>query len=543
MVNMVTFGVITSIFLAATFYLGWCGYKGTRDNSEFLLGRNKTSPVIIALSYGATFVSASAIVGFGGMSAKYGLSMIWLTVLCIVVGTLIAFMVFGKRMRRIGKEMGAFTFSDFLGKRFRSPGIRTVSALIIIIGMPIYCAAVLLGGANFVTATTGINKDMVLLGLSLIVALYVTYGGVIAVMYNDALQATIMFVGMIIISVFTFYELGGVVDANTALGMLWDAKIASGDEVMQALAANGMTGWASFPEFGSNVWMTVVTTLLLGVGIGALAQPQLAVRFMSAKDEKTLNRSLGIGAVFILVILGSAFTFGALSNVYFADQHGGLAAIEYIPNVDMIIPTFVNELFVNVTFGDIFISIFMLAILCASISTMSALLHTMGVSVGYDLWSRIRKESLTVGSDMVRSMRSNRISTLVMMIAVVIVAYCMPSNIIAKATTIFMGLTAATLLSAYAHGLFSKRPNTTAAKCSIVVGALTWTLWAFFVEYSTSKLGLCRMIFGVDSLTSGILGYVDPLVVALPLSAITLIAVCLLRPTEETTGVGLTQEV
>ncbi|MFA5452227.1 MAG: sodium:solute symporter family protein, partial [Candidatus Methanomethylophilaceae archaeon] len=243
MVNMIIFGVITSIFLAATVYLGWYGYKSTRDNSEFLLGRNKASPVIIALSYGATFVSASAIVGFGGMAAKYGLSMIWLTVLCIVVGTLIAFVVFGKRMRRIGKELGAFTFSDFLGKRFRSPGIRTVSALIIIIGMPIYCAAVLLGGVNFVTATTGINKDLVLLGLSLIVALYVTYGGVIAVMYNDALQASIMLVGMIIIGTFTFYELGGIVDANTALGALWDAKIASGDEIMKALAANGMTGW------------------------------------------------------------------------------------------------------------------------------------------------------------------------------------------------------------------------------------------------------------------------------------------------------------
>ncbi|MFA6679648.1 MAG: sodium:solute symporter family protein [Candidatus Methanomethylophilaceae archaeon] len=542
MVNMIIFGVITSIFLAATFYLGWYGYKSTRDNSEFLLGRNKASPVIIALSYGATFVSASAIVGFGGMAAKYGLSMIWLTVLCIVVGTLIAFVVFGKRMRRIGKELGAFTFSDFLGKRFRSPGIRTVSALIIIIGMPIYCAAVLLGGVNFVTATTGINKDLVLLGLSLIVALYVTYGGVIAVMYNDALQASIMLVGMIIIGTFTFYELGGIVDANTALGALWDAKIASGDEIMKALAANGMTGWTSFPEFGSNVWMTVVTTLLLGVGIGALAQPQLAVRFMSAKDEKTLNRSLGIGAVFILIILGSAFTFGALSNVFFAEQHGGLSAIEYISNIDMIIPTFVNELFANVTFGDIFISIFMLAILCASISTMSALLHTMGVSMGYDLWSRIKKESVTTGSNLVRSMRSNRISTLMMMVVVVIVAYCMPSNIIAKATTIFMGLTAATLLSAYAHGLFSKKPNTVAAKCSIIVGAVAWMLWAFFVEYGTSKLGLCKMIFGVDSLASGTLGYVDPLVIALPLSAITLVIVCLVRPIEDTTETAVSEQ-
>jgi hypothetical protein len=36
-----------------------------RDNKEFLLGRNKTNSVIIGLSYGATFLSASAVIGFG----------------------------------------------------------------------------------------------------------------------------------------------------------------------------------------------------------------------------------------------------------------------------------------------------------------------------------------------------------------------------------------------------------------------------------------------------------------------------------------------
>ncbi|MFA5453487.1 MAG: hypothetical protein WC248_07930, partial [Candidatus Methanomethylophilaceae archaeon] len=91
-------------------------------------------------------------------------------------------------------------------------------------------------------------------------------------------------------------------------------------------------------------------------------------------------------------------------------------------------------------------------------------------------------------------------------------------------------------------GLFSKKPNTIAAKCSIIVGAVAWMLWAFFVEYGTSKLGLCKMIFGVDSLASGTLGYVDPLVIALPLSAITLVIVCLVRPIEDTTEIAVSEQ-
>jgi Na+/panthothenate symporter len=526
MVNTLILTAITALFITATIYLGWYGYKSTKNNGEFLLGKNKSSPILIALSYGATFISTSAIVGFGGMSAIYGMSLVWLVVLCIAVGTILAFVVFGKRTRKKGAELNSFTFSDLLGKMFKSGSIRSVSALIVLVGMPVYCAAVLLGGVNFISVTVGIDKDIALLGLSLIVVLYVTYGGVIAVMYNDALQGAIMFAGMVLILAFTLYNLGGVTEANTALGNLWNTKV--GEANFAGLVSGGMRGWTSAPEFGSNIWLTVVTTLLMGVGIGSIAQPQLAVRFMSAKDDKTINRSMWIGAVFIVVILGAAFTIGPLSNVFFANRPGGLTAMEYISNTDMIIPTFVNELFAGVTFGDVFISVFILALICASISTMSALLHTMGSAAGYDLWSQYqerkgKKSEVTKG--MVKSLKTSRISTMLMMIVVVIVAYVMPGSIIAVATTVFMGLTAAAILPTYAHGLFSDNPDTAAAKASIAVGAMSWTIWALFVNGKISGLlGTPLMVDAGSWMT-----FVDPLVIGLPLSAITLIVVYAIR--------------
>jgi SSS family solute:Na+ symporter len=82
------------------------------------------------------------------------------------------------------------------------------------------------------------------------------------------------------------------------------------------------------PEFGFgatkyNLWWIVVSTIVMGVGIGVLAQPQLAVRFMTVKSKRELNRAVGVGGVFILAMTGIAFTTGALSNAYFA-QHGPL---------------------------------------------------------------------------------------------------------------------------------------------------------------------------------------------------------------------------
>jgi SSS family solute:Na+ symporter len=289
-----------------------------------------------------------------------------------------------------------------------------------------------------------------------------------------------------------------------------------------------MRGWTAFSAFGSEVWLTVVTTFMLGVGIGAISQPQLAVRFMSAKDDRSLNKSLIIGSIFMLMIVGTAYTIGPLSNVFFYDRFGEIAIV-YESNPDMIIPTFVRELFSGVAVGDVFVSLFVMAVLAASISTMAALLHTMGAAGGYDIWSQVEERKGNKNPGM--SMRPNRIMTLVMTLVVLLVAYMMPGNIIAKATAVFMGLTAATLLPSYAYSLYSKRPNLNGAKASIIVGSVSWAVWGLFVNNGISSvLGLSRALFGTDSLLGGMWAFVDPLIISLPLSVIALIAGCILWP-------------
>lgn len=504
--NALIFSIMALVFIALTLFLGWYGYKQTKGSDEFLLGTRKTNSTILALSYGATFISASAIVGFGGQAAKYGLSMVWLVFLNLFVGIVVAFLIFGKPTRRLGRKLKAFTFSDLLGKRFNSRFIRLFSAIVILVGMPVYCAAVMLGGVNFVTSSfNNVSKDLILILFAIITGVYVVYGGIIAVIYNDALQAGIMFVGMIIVGIVTFVVLGG-----------YDIQLS--DITPVGPMEEGITSFTSFPEFGSEPWWTLVSTFLLGVGIGALAQPQLVVRFMNAKSDKSMSKSLAIGSIFIFVIVGIAYTVGALTNVWFFENHDQHIATEVVKNIDLIIPTFINEIFAQYgIWGELFISLFILAILTASISTMSALLHTMGAAGSYDLISELKKKKKK-DEEEYRNLRMNRIVTAIMLVVVVVVAYKMPSNIIAKATSIFMGLTAATLLPAYGYALFAKgKPSTKAAVLSIVVGAIVWVFWGFFVNAGIATVVGTPMIENL-----GIVNFVDPLVIALPLSVVAL---------------------
>ncbi len=541
-VDLLTFGAMVAVFVVITLMLGVYGYRNTKNNGDFLLGRSKAGPVIIALSYGSTFLSASAVIGFGGQAAVHGMSLIWLCFLNLFVGLIVAFLIFGGPTRRKGRQLGASTYADLLGKIYKSNGIRAFTAILIIVMMPIYAAAVLKGGVNSLATITGLNDyyDFILIALSIIVAVYVVYGGIIAVMYNDALQAAIMFAGMAVILVVTYSYFGGVTAGNGALVDLWNTKFSEMEHIPGTL--DGFNGWTNFSSFGSSEWMTVVTTFLLGVGIGALTQPQLAVRFMSAKSDKDLNKSLLIGSIFMIVIVGSAYTVGALSNVYFYDVHGQIA-YDYISGLglgtDFIIPQFILEIFEGMSFGDVFVSLFLLSLVCAAISTISALLHTIGAAGGYDLYTLYRNSKGRMKGDS-QSVNLNRICIVIVMVLMVVYCYLMPKDIIAKATSVFMGMTAAALLPAYFHALYSDDPNKKAAIASIAVGTGSYLFLALFINSGTSVfLPVCKLITGQSVLfPDSVLASVDPLVFALPLSIVAMVAGLLVfrstRPCPET---------
>ena len=146
---------------------------------------------------------------------------------------------------------------------------------------------------------------------TLIIAAYVIAGGMKGVMYTDALQGVIMFICMFFLLYWLYKKLGmGFTEANQALTDM-------GHLVPEKLKTLGHQGWTSMPTFHSPQWYILVTSLILGVGIGCLAQPQLVVRFMTVDSTKQLNRVVFIRCIFLIVTLGIIYHTGSLSNLFF----------------------------------------------------------------------------------------------------------------------------------------------------------------------------------------------------------------------------------
>lgn len=511
--------LLTSVVLFYLFIVGFLtlkAYRSTNNASDYMVAGRKIHPFVMAMSYGATFISTSAIIGFGGAAAVFGMSLLWLTFLTIFVGIFIAFVFFGRRTRIMGLNINAHTFPEFLGLRFNSRGIQGLTGGLIFMAMPLYASVVLMGGAKFVAQILATDYNAALFFLTIIIAIYVIMGGLKGVMYTDAFQGTIMFCGMVILLCITYAKLGGVIDAHQQLTSMKDIAI-------KIFGAKGHTGWTSFPEFGSPYWLVVVTTIILGVGVGVLAQPQLIVRFMTVKSNRELNRAVLIGGVFILVAVGVAFIIGALSNVFFYHHDpatkGKIALVAANKNVAQIIPMYISH-----AMPQWFTAIFMVTLLSAAMSTLSSQFHAMGTSLGRDIYEK------ALG----RSGNSVLITKMGILFAILVsyfLAWGLPyffeggTAIIARGTAIFFGICAAAFLPMYFGAVYLPRLTKTGAYASFCTGTLVSLFWIFFIHEKESKpLLLCKKLFGVDSLASGSLWtLVDPLVIALPASIIALL--------------------
>jgi len=578
--------VVIGLYLLLLVYLGWVGYRKTHSATDYLLAGRKAHPFVMAMSYGSAFISTSAIVGFGGISGLFGMSMMWLVFLNIFMGVFVAFIVLGRPTRNMGQRLDAHTFPELLGRRYQSRFIQVFAGLLIFLFIPLYAAVVIIGGCKFIFTHFGIPheyQNWVIIGLSLVTAAYVVVGGLKGGMYIEAMQGSVMVLGMAVLLVFSYVKAGGFVTGHQNLTSLSDMVPAN-------LRAIGHRGFTAFPAFGwgdtlYNQWWTLVSTFTLGVGIGVLAQPQLVVRLMSVKSTRELNRAVALGAIFMLLLPGTAYLAGSMSNAYFA-RHGDLFAGPIVkaleqpghamikadrvqrngqwveikprelpvvaaasagrtltpgdvvqgrsislyyappdkagrPDVEQIIPIYIKSALPG-WYG----SIFLLILLAAAMSTASSQFQALGAAMSRDVYLQLVPTTA-------RTLSVSRVAMAIgIVIAILIAVLTKDQAFIARATAIFFGLCGATFLPALIGGLFSRRMTRTAAIWSMLVGFAASIFWLLLVnEKVAGDIGLVQKLTGGK--TSLLIAYpnwpvVDPLLVALPLSGLTAIVVSMM---------------
>jgi SSS family solute:Na+ symporter len=288
----------------------------------------------------------------------------------------------------------------------------------------------------------------------------------------------------------------------------------------EALKTGG-TGWTAFPKFGTPFWWSLVSSTLIGVGIGVLAQPSLIVRFMTVKSDKELNRSVLIGGIFIAIMPTTAYIVGSLSNVYFYDKLGKIAVDVVGGNIDKVIPTFIT-----MALPEWFVYIFLLSLIAAAMSTISSQLHTQGTAFGVDIYGTIRDKS----KQKLDQVSISRVGILIAIILALVMAYSLPGSVVALGTSLFFEICAAAFLPVFLGALYWKGITRLGAIAGIVSGTVVSLFWMIFVFKKTAVgLGICKFICGAETLLPNApWPFIDVMLIAVPVSLVFTVVVSLI---------------
>ena len=295
--------LLTIIFLTVTVAVGVFSRKQARSVDGFVLGGRSVGPWLTAFAFGTSYFSAVVFVGYAGQFGwKYGLSSTWIGVGNAVIGSLLAWIILGRRTKLMTQHIESRTMPDFFGTRFNSQGLRVVASVIAFVFLIPYTAGVYKGISTLFEMGFGIPYEYCVIIMAILTAVYVILGGYKATAMNDFIQGVIMLFGIVVVIAAVLNTQGGL---SAAVGK------------MAALPADGAadTQSGAFATlFGPDPWNLLGVVILTSLGTWGL--PQMVGKFYSITDESAIRRGTIISTIFAFVVAGGCYFLGGFGRLF-----------------------------------------------------------------------------------------------------------------------------------------------------------------------------------------------------------------------------------
>ena len=446
--------LLTIIFLAVMVGVGIYSRKQAGTVEGFVLGGRSVGPWLTAFAYGTSYFSAVVFVGYAGQFGwKYGMSASWIGVGNAIIGSLLAWVLLGRRTKLMTQHIESRTMPDFFGTRYRNEWLRVVASVIAFVFLIPYTAGVYKGISTLFEMGFGIPYEYCVVIMAILTAFYVILGGYKATAMNDFVQGIIMLFGIIVVILAVLNSQGGLVAAIDKMSVL-----PSDDNA----AVNG--GFASL--FGPDPWNLLGVVVLTSLGTWGL--PQMVGKFYSITDEDAIRRGTIISTIFALIVAGGCYFLGGFGRLFGTPPMLPNGRLDF----DSIIPSML------VTLPDILIALVVLLVLSASMSTLASLVLTSSSTMTLDLIYRDKKSlpgEVTEGSidDMVSEKIERRKVVVMRVLIVFFIALSLmialnPPTFIAQLMGISWGALAGAFLAPFMLGLYWR-------------GVTPASVWACFV--------------------------------------------------------------
>ncbi len=441
--------ILLIIFFASMIGVGIYSRSKAKNVNDYVLGGRTVGPWISAFAFGTSYFSSVVFIGYAGQFGwKYGLSSTWIGIGNAFIGSLLAWLILGRRTRLMTQKLDARTMPEYFGKRFDSKSLRIVGSIIAFVFLVPYTAGVYNGLSRLFGMAFSVDYRICVIVMALLTGAYVVIGGYMATALNDFIQGIIMLIGICAVIGAVLNGQGGFLEAIKKLSVI------ETDPSVTTPALQGSTGlFASF--FGPDPLNLLGVVILTSLGTWGL--PQMVHKFYAIKDEKAVKTGTVVSTFFAIIIAGGCYflggfgrLFSGLSEIYKED--GSVA-------FDNIVPTMLS------TLPDILIGIVVVLVFSASMSTLSSLVLTSSSTLTLDLIKPLMKKDMKEKTQL----RLMQLFVMCFIIVSVIIAFN-PPTFIAQLMGVSWGALAGAFLAPFMYGLYSKKITKAAVWASYIVG-------------------------------------------------------------------------
>lgn len=481
--------VMIIIFFAVMTVIGLVSKKHATDVNGFVLGSRSVGPWLTAFAYGTSYFSAVIFVGYAGQFGwNFGIASTWIGLGNAFIGSLLAWLILGRRTRIMTNHLQSKTMPDFFGSRFGSKGLKIAASVITFVFLIPYTASLYNGLSRlFSMAFNGIDYSVCVIIMATLTGVYVVLGGYMAAAWNDFLQGLIMLVGIIAVIVAVISNNGGYMAA------------------MEQLSSGANGGWQYTSFLGADPVSLLFVVLLTSLGTWGL--PQMVGKFYAIKNEDSILKGTVISTIFALIVAGGCYFLGGFGRLYNVDV--------VAEGFDAIIPSMLS------TLSPILIGIVIVLVLSASMSTLSSLVLTSSSTITLDFLEPMSKKKMSEK----KKMLFLRLFIVVFIIISAVIAIYQANNknlFIAQMMGVSWGALAGAFLAPFLYGLYSKKTS----KASVVV-CFIWGVGLEIVQLlisvgvlNVSGNAFLSFVFK-NSLYSGVFAMVGGLIIVPLVSLIT----------------------
>lgn len=350
------------VFFAIMVGVGLYCRKTATDVNGFVLGGRSVGPWLTAFAYGTSYFSAVIFVGYAGQFGwKFGIASTWIGLGNAFIGSLLAWVILGRRTRLMSQHLQSATMPEFFGKRYDSDALKIVASIIVFIFLIPYTASLYNGLSRlFSMAFPSIDYSVCVIVMAVLTGIYVIAGGYMATAINDFIQGIIMLGGIVAVIAAVLSSNGGFTAALNGLA-----------EVSIEGNAPGVFNSFFGPEPLNLLFVVILTSL------GTWGLPQMVQKFYAIKSEKDITKGTIISTAFAIIVAGGCYFLGGFGRL-FTDK---LAVSNDMPagGYDAIVPTMLENL------PDLLIGIVIVLVLSASMSTLSSLVLASSSTLTLDM--------------------------------------------------------------------------------------------------------------------------------------------------------------